>query len=228
MSNIDRMTLEEVKAKMVTHSHADLLTFFNKFSGSPKPAKKVKREVVTALVDRLIEKKAEGKAKAGKGKGKHQWTSTKISKVGAGLVKLIREMMEGYDTDEMTMEDVLIETGSVASTVEPILEKLIKGGWLVQDSQGNIQLTTQGKEASLRTDGKMTGAPGPSSKFTNHSIIPLVKENPRREGTHGHTSFALIPSVGITYEEYKARGGRNNDLAWDIAHKYVEMKVTKK
>lgn len=54
-------------------------------------------------------------------------------------------------------------------------------------------------------------------------IYRLVKDNPRKEGTHGHRSFALIKD-GMTVEAYLTAGGRNNDLRWDIDHKFVELR----
>ena len=65
--------------------------------------------------------------------------------------------------------------------------------------------------------------PQPSqSKFSGKKITKLVKDNPRRKGTHGFKSFSLIKS-GMTYEDYLKAGGRRNDLAWDIAHKFVKV-----
>jgi DNA-binding MarR family transcriptional regulator len=66
-------------------------------------------------------------------------------------------------------------------------------------------------------------APGPRPKLAGQKIYKLVQENPRRVGTHGHKSFALIKD-GMTYEAYKAAGGRNNDLSWDIDHGFVELR----
>lgn len=65
--------------------------------------------------------------------------------------------------------------------------------------------------------------PGPRSSKNGKKIFKLVDGNPRREGTHGHKSFALIKD-GMTYEQYMQAGGRNNDLGWDIDHKYVELR----
>jgi hypothetical protein len=73
---------------------------------------------------------------------------------------------------------------------------------------------------------KSAGRPAGKSKFSEKTIIALVKENPRRAGTHGQKSFDIILRAGgsIKYEDYKERGGRNNDLQWDIDRKYVEIK----
>lgn len=45
--------------------------------------------------------------------------------------------------------------------------------------------------------------------------------NPRREGTKGHKSFAIVMGAGpkgIKYEDFLAQGGRRVDLAWDLTH----------
>jgi hypothetical protein len=70
-------------------------------------------------------------------------------------------------------------------------------------------------------------APAPrTSKFAGKTIRTTLKDNPRREGTHGFKSFQIIlKSKGaISYEAYKAAGGRNNDLQWDVNHSYVTVK----
>jgi hypothetical protein len=52
-----------------------------------------------------------------------------------------------------------------------------------------------------------------------------LTENPRRSGTKGHASFAIIMASpnGIKYEDYLAAGGRRVDLAWDLVHGNVEV-----
>lgn len=65
--------------------------------------------------------------------------------------------------------------------------------------------------------------PGPRSGFSGKKLYKKVDGNPRREGTWGWKSFNLIKD-GMTYEQYKAGGGRNNDLTWDIEHGFVEVK----
>jgi hypothetical protein len=68
-----------------------------------------------------------------------------------------------------------------------------------------------------------SGKRGRPSSLAGQKLYPLVKDNPRREGTCGHKSFGLI-TKGMTYEAYIEAGGRARDLAWDIAHNYVEAK----
>lgn len=63
---------------------------------------------------------------------------------------------------------------------------------------------------------------GRSSIFSGKKLRALVAENPRRENTWGFKSMAIIlANPGITYEDFVACGGRNNDLAWDIERERV-------
>lgn len=79
--------------------------------------------------------------------------------------------------------------------------------------------TGSAKGAAASTNGRR----GRPSEFAGKVITRLVKENPRREGTFGYKSFALIKD-GMTYEDYLAKGGRREDLAWDVERKYVAVK----
>lgn len=55
------------------------------------------------------------------------------------------------------------------------------------------------------------------SEYSGCTLHPNVEENPRRAGSHGHNSLQIIlDDPGITYEDFRARGGRTNDLRWDI------------
>lgn len=50
--------------------------------------------------------------------------------------------------------------------------------------------------------------------------------NPRRAGSHGYRSLQIIiDHPGITTEEYIAKGGRLNDLRWDLAHGNVRTEA---
>lgn len=84
------------------------------------------------------------------------------------------------------------------------------------------------KAAKAKTE-KATGTgsrPGRTSSHAGKTIYAKGKENPRRAGTFGHTSFQIILAAGgsIKVEDYFAKGGRSNDLAWDINHNFVEVK----
>lgn len=64
---------------------------------------------------------------------------------------------------------------------------------------------------------------GRTSQYAGMKLYKLVPKNPRREGTAGYNSFSLITN-GMKYEKFIELGGRSGDLAFDIAHKYVEVK----
>ena len=50
-------------------------------------------------------------------------------------------------------------------------------------------------------------------------LYPATNDNPRRKGTHGHKSMAIIlRHPGISYEDFIAKGGRYRDLWWDMEH----------
>jgi hypothetical protein len=240
------MTLEQISKEIDQIATSDLLAFYNKYSGKA-PAKKFTDRAraerqVRAILDVMLSKKAAGEANGkGKGKGKaakpeaakpeaakpeaakpEVATKPSLSKKGAGVVAKMREMMEGYETGTVTLDDIVNETESSASTLRPVLETLHKAGWIKFASDKDIQLTELGATGVLRADSKMTGAPGPKSKFRGKFLYKLVDKNPRREGTWGYRSWELIQD-GMSYEAYKAAGGRNNDLQWDIDRKRIEV-----
>ena len=64
------------------------------------------------------------------------------------------------------------------------------------------------------------------SRYSGKTIRAKVGSNPRRVGGHGFRSMEIVLGAmpqGIMYEEYKARGGRTKDLAWDIARGWTEV-----
>lgn len=65
---------------------------------------------------------------------------------------------------------------------------------------------------------------GPKSHFAGLRIFKLVDENPRRKGTCGWHSFNLYVD-GMSFEDYRRKGGRNNDLKWDVDHGFVQLKL---
>jgi hypothetical protein len=109
-----------------------------------------------------------------------------------------------------------------------VLEVLAKPGEApaasatTEETEGDMATKTKTKRAAKKataTDGNGAGRP---SAFSGKVIRKLVDENPRREGTFGYASFALIKN-GMTYEKYIEAGGRRQDLAWDIERKYVKL-----
>lgn len=76
---------------------------------------------------------------------------------------------------------------------------------------------------TVEIESKHRGRP---SMYAGKMVKPLVAENPRREGTHGHKSFELLLANpdGMTYEEYITSGGRRNDLLFD--HERGRVSIT--
>lgn len=76
--------------------------------------------------------------------------------------------------------------------------------------------TTAPKAKADKADGAGRGR---VSQFSSMLLKATVKTNTRREGTHGHKSLGIILAAGdkgISYEDYISKGGRLNDLNWDI------------
>lgn len=83
--------------------------------------------------------------------------------------------------------------------------------------------TKKAAKKAVKKAAKKTNGAGRKPRIdTSKKLKKLVDKNPRREGTHGYKSFSLI-SNGMTVEKYLEKGGRMNDLNWDIKHKYVEL-----
>ena len=56
------------------------------------------------------------------------------------------------------------------------------------------------------------------------TLMATTKDNPRKPGTFGYRSMAIIMRhPGLTLEDYLSYGGRMNDLRWDIEHNNVEV-----
>lgn len=76
------------------------------------------------------------------------------------------------------------------------------------------------------------GPAKPRSALAGKVLVPIHKNgegdlsNPRREGTFGHSSFAIIlaaGAAGIKTEDFVAAGGRLVDANWDIDHGYLRV-----
>lgn len=94
-------------------------------------------------------------------------------------------------------------------------------------TKGNGKKTkAEPKEKAAKTPkAKKEPAGDRGRKFagSDKRIYRKSKENPRREGTHGWTSWNVIKD-GMTYEEFIAAGGRNVDLRHDIIQGRIELK----
>jgi hypothetical protein len=86
-----------------------------------------------------------------------------------------------------------------------------------EDPTMNDNTTAEAPKTEVKKRGRV-------SAHTGSTLTALVEANPRRTGTKGHASMQIIldaGKAGIKYEDYIAKGGRPNDLAWDIERKSV-------
>ena len=87
----------------------------------------------------------------------------------------------------------------------------------------------QVKDTSSSNNGalpKTSGVRGRKSKHEGKRIIlkGTYEKNPRRRFSHGYNSFAiLMKNPEILYEQYIAKGGRRQDLSWDLYMKRVKV-----
>lgn len=88
------------------------------------------------------------------------------------------------------------------------------------------------KAPAKKPTKKEAAAPrGRTSNLAGHKLVANVAldadkspVNPRRVGTHGHKSMAIIikaGKAGITTEDFIKAGGRMNDLHWDVDRERV-------
>lgn len=104
------------------------------------------------------------------------------------------------------------ETG--ARRVWPTLDFLAKAGTVVEGATAT-RAPRKAREAG-------TGVRGRTSQYAGMVIRKIVKENPRREGTHGYKSYEVIRD-GMKFETFITNGGRLKDLAWDISYGRIKM-----
>lgn len=64
---------------------------------------------------------------------------------------------------------------------------------------------------------------GRKSSHAGKKIYKLVKENPRRAGSHGHKNWEIYRD-GMTYEEFIMAKGGANHLNYDLEHEFIALK----
>lgn len=92
------------------------------------------------------------------------------------------------------------------------------------DSKGGATGAATGAATTApkaKADGEGRGR---KSQYSGMRLKATVETNVRREGTHGFKSLAILLAAGkdgILYEDYIKKGGRLNDLVWDINKDHV-------
>lgn len=143
--------------------------------------------------------------------------------------ELQKKLSTGWPTVSKAVEKlqslgmVTIEDDSADDNNPLWYVRLTKAGLATSVPSPVTKTDSTGDSPAPKKKALPSDKPGPRSSKVGKKIYKLVDGNPRREGTHGFTSFALIKD-GMPYDDYIKAGGRNNDLGWDIDHKYVELR----
>lgn len=94
----------------------------------------------------------------------------------------------------------------------------------VRDMRAGTAAAGEAKAPKEPKVAKPKAEPKPD-EYAGKKIYLVGKENPRREGTHGHRSMEVVRNKpGVTFEDYIAGGGRRVDLKGSIELKQVELK----
>ncbi len=76
----------------------------------------------------------------------------------------------------------------------------------------------------IKVQGVTNKDKGRKSAYKGKTLTAKVSENKRRKGSAGRESLQIIiDNSPITYEAFIAKGGRRQDLAWDIKEGRVEV-----
>lgn len=85
--------------------------------------------------------------------------------------------------------------------------------------------TTPKKEEAIMPNAEKKTGPGrgAKAKYAGMHLSAIVEENVRRENTHGRRSLQIImDNPGISVDGFVAKGGRLNDLNWDVKKGHVQ------
>ena len=227
-ANILKMTLAEVSENIKDFSEVQLLEFYNHYSGNKVKKFRDAQDAYakTSSLLTFLLKKTGGKPRPKKGATVKKDKILTISKRAGGCLNAVREILADDPKYQVTCEDVADQVNSVQTSVQPHLDQLVKKGLLEAsgDDDPIYSLTELGKAFDIPTGSAMTGGIGRKSKFTGSFILATQEDNPRREGTFGYASFAILNTkVPMAFEDYIKAGGRNNDLNWDLDRDWVKI-----
>jgi len=123
-----------------------------------------------------------------------------------------------------------------------VFKKKYKRDWHEFHKTGNIQFSWESAHEELldikqRLKGKTMevvevkvqqvksgSTRGRRSGYAGKKLVAKTQDNNRRKNTHGYTSLQIIiDNSPISYEMFISKGGRLQDLAWDIKKGNVEV-----
>lgn len=117
---------------------------------------------------------------------------------------------------------------------------VIQGTWAQMNQAEDAEQTTEGTETEQEDGVKKTakkatrgraktspavkrGAGSRSRIDRDMKIHKLVSENPRKKGTEGYKSWDIMTN-GMKVGTFLEKGGRIQDLKWDLERKRVELR----
>ncbi len=98
--------------------------------------------------------------------------------------------------------------------------------FMLPDAEASQDATGATKDAAVGpapTEVPVAAPRGRKATADGQTLTATVTDNPRRKTSHGYRSLQIIlDNPGLTTEDYLSKGGRLNDLRWDIAHGRVK------
>lgn len=108
--------------------------------------------------------------------------------------------------------------GNTPETAEERAARLAAEAPEPRSGRRQASLAAEPNEPRAATVGRGGG------RYAGKQLWCTKAVNPRRPGSHGFRSLAIIiEQPGITYEQYLRAGGRLNDLTWDDEHNNVKF-----
>lgn len=142
----------------------------------------------------------------------------------ASLKRLMTEF--NLESEGLTRSEVVEALWKYISSTSTTLYGTVTPSEGDDQKDGDMTTKAKAKKAPKEKKAKKAAAgdgAGRKSGFAGKKLYKIADKNPRREGSHGFNSFALIKN-GMTYETYIAGGGRLQDLTWDVKHGHVEVR----
>ena len=145
----------------------------------------------------------------------------------------------------LTFKEILAQTGKGRPTLQKFIDlatrkdelyiitttghvQVVQNGWVIDQGGPKPISEYRARRALVCNVEVITPKRAASSKnkYAGMHFRAVHEINPRRENTFGHHSYQIISdNKGISYEDYIAKGGRSNDLKWDLDHGNIkEMK----
>lgn len=163
----------------------------------------------------------------------------KTTPKGRKVLGVVRQSLcSSYD---VSLNEITIMLSGKTNVVAPVIDRLLKARLLdieEIDSKGQNHtyvLSRKGRKYIKENYGSIQSEPeqdftvgefiasGPKSEYVGKRIHKLITINPRKPGTSGHAGFELVED-GMTFEDYRKKGGLTRDLKWNIEKGWLEVR----